>query len=88
MTDPTPDLTGALTRRIVTAFRQWVDQHGAPTWAPGATPPPPLPLSKAVLLDRYEQHTKHCPTCTQVPSLCSLCQGLSAQLVFDNCCLK
>jgi hypothetical protein len=53
----------------VTAWRQWLDQHRAPAWAPGAPPPPTQPLSKAVLLDRYEQHTKHCPTCSKVPVL-------------------
>mmetsp|Transcript_16078 Transcript_16078/g.48171 ORF Transcript_16078/g.48171 Transcript_16078/m.48171 type:complete len:558 (+) Transcript_16078:141-1814(+) len=50
--------------RIVTAWRQWLDSQGSPTWVPGA-PEPPVgeELPKSLLLDRYQQHTKNCPHC-------------------------
>lgn len=66
--------------RIVTAWRQWLDRQGTPEWAPGAAPAPTQPLPKAVLLDRYEQHTKHCPTCMKALSNFKLARVAAAAL--------
>ncbi len=43
--------------------RRWIDTQagGGPTYAPGADPL--LPLTKADLQDRWNQHTKHCLPC-------------------------
>ena len=53
-------------RRIVTAWRQWLEGKGSPGWVAGSEAPPAGLLPKAQLLDRYEQHTKHCPHCLRV----------------------
>ena len=57
---------------FVASLRAWIDRvgGGGPTYAPGAPPPPPRPLSARVALDRDTQHT----------ALCSLCQQGRAQV--------
>ena len=47
----------------VGAFHRYVSEKagGGPDWDPSA-PPAPV-LSKAALLDHFERHTRHCPTC-------------------------
>ncbi len=54
--------------RFVTAFREWLDANGGSVgWAPGVSPElPPRETRREVLLDRYESHTKHCPSCMKV----------------------
>ncbi|KAG2449747.1 hypothetical protein HYH02_005272 [Chlamydomonas schloesseri] len=49
----------------VVATRRWFEEHGGavPTCEPG-TPMPPQ-MSKAEVLERYHQHTKHCKDCSQ-----------------------
>ena len=56
--------------RFVTAFRQWLDANGGSVgWAPGVpTALPPRETSREALLDRYNSHTKHCPSCMKVRS--------------------
>ena len=55
-------------RRFVTAFRLWMDANGGSVgWAPGvSTELPPRETSREALLDRYNSHTKHCPSCSGV----------------------
>ncbi len=55
-------------RRFVTAFRLWMDANGGSVgWAPGvSTELPARESSREALLDRYNSHTKHCPSCTGV----------------------
>ena len=56
--------------RFVTAFREWFDANGGSVgWAPGVSPAlPPRETRREVLLDRYENHTKHCSSCMKVRS--------------------
>ena len=55
--------------RTVTDFRKWLDKrgHGGPIKGD----PGPILEDRRVLLDRYEQHVKHCKACTQVRACCS-----------------
>ena len=53
--------------RLVAAFRKWLDMRaggGPPTKLPKELPP--LVDRQEVFLNRYEQHTKHCPYCSTV----------------------
>ena len=52
----------------VAAFRTWFNNHAdALPWGPAAKPPPaPATCSRLELLNRYEQHTQHCPSCSAV----------------------
>jgi hypothetical protein len=66
--------------RFVISFRKQLDRV-APS-LPWRSPPsaqhahaPPLP--RTALLDRYEQHTKHCPTCLAAMELTERCLALS-----------
>jgi phenylpropionate dioxygenase-like ring-hydroxylating dioxygenase large terminal subunit len=68
--------------RIVTAWRRWLDRHGGPSWASGAVQPPAQPLPKTVLLDRYEQHTKYCPTCQKALFRFRMVRAAAAVLSF------
>ena len=57
-------------------LRRWLDEcaGGGPRYADTPAPaheaPPPavapLPLTRRQILDRYEQHTRHCPSCRRV----------------------
>ena len=55
--------------RIVTAFRQWFEERAGggpiPEGARDATADRIEP-SRAVLLDRYSSHTRHCKSCSRV----------------------
>ena len=54
--------------RTVTEFRKWLDKrgHGGPIKGD----PGPILEDRRILLDRYEQHVKHCKACTQVRTCC------------------
>jgi len=56
-------------RSFVAAFRRWLAAGGGggPAW-PQGTPRelPPRQRSREALLNRYEAHTKNCPTCIAV----------------------
>ncbi|KAK9908684.1 hypothetical protein WJX75_001402 [Coccomyxa subellipsoidea] len=50
--------------RLVAAFRKWLDERGGggpPTRLPAQLPP--LDDRQEVYLDRYDTHTRHCPSC-------------------------
>lgn len=50
--------------RLVIAVRRWIDRYGAPF--DGSSPPPPaelMPADPLQLLDRHQQHTRHCSSC-------------------------
>lgn len=50
--------------RAVTLFRQWWDMAGAHVpWADGAQPGMSSKPSREEMLDRWNSHTKFCPTC-------------------------
>ena len=51
-------------RRMVLEFRRWLDSRGGGGPTPGD--PGPLLDDRHALLDRWEQHTKHCPSCLKV----------------------
>ena len=56
--------------RLVAAFRKWLDMRGGggpPTKLPQKLPP--LVDRQEVFLNRYEQHTRHCPYCSGVSIL-------------------
>lgn len=63
-------------RRAVILLRRWLDEFagGGPRYAhstaSGHEAPLPaaasLPLTRRQILDRYEQHTRHCPSCRRV----------------------
>lgn len=52
----------------VTALHKWLTSKAAPfPWGPGALDPASLRnASRKTLLDRFEQHTQHCPSCSRV----------------------
>lgn len=51
----------------VAAFRAWLDGRGGGGPTPlAAGPLPPEPQSKEQMLDRYNQHTRFCPSCSWV----------------------
>ena len=50
--------------RTVTEFRRWLDKRGQGGPTPGH--PGPILEDRRVLLDRYEQHVKHCNACQKV----------------------
>ena len=57
--------TPAKSDGFVIAFRKWLRKVGQPTWA-HTSPLATIPfdeLPKEKLLDRYNQHTKHCSSC-------------------------
>ena len=56
--------------RTVTDFRKWLDKRGR--GGPIKGDPGPILEDRRVLLDRYEQHVKHCKACTQVRTCCPL----------------
>ncbi|EIE23397.1 hypothetical protein COCSUDRAFT_47272 [Coccomyxa subellipsoidea C-169] len=49
--------------RMVLEFRRWLDSRGGGGPTPGD--PGPILDDRQKLLDRWEQHTKHCPSCLQ-----------------------
>ena len=58
-------------RRGVVAFRRWFHgkgQGGPQYFNPGKDVIPPASMPREQLLDRWEQHTKHCPSCKRVRS--------------------
>ncbi|KAK9814221.1 hypothetical protein WJX72_002503 [[Myrmecia] bisecta] len=55
--------------RSVIAWRKWYHGRGrgGATKSTGAEPErPPKRLSRKALMDRYRQHTKHCPSCSKM----------------------
>jgi hypothetical protein len=55
----------AVLRRSVLAWRKWFHkQGGGGFWA--ASPSPAPDLAREQLLDRFHQHTLHCPACSKV----------------------
>ena len=54
--------------RMVLEFRRWLDSRGGGGPTPGD--PGPILDDRQKLLDRWEQHTKHCPSCLQVLRMC------------------
>ena len=53
------------------AWNQWLHSRGGGGWAksltgeaPG-TPPPTAYLPRRVMLDRFDSHTRHCPSCSK-----------------------
>lgn len=49
------------------AFRAWLDGRGGGGPTPlAAGPLPPEPQNKEQMLDRYNQHTRFCPSCSRV----------------------
>lgn len=59
--------------RSVLAWRKWFHKQGqGGYWRQIGREASPAPeLTREQLLDRYHQHTKHCPACSKVP--CSCC---------------
>ena len=58
--------------RLVAAFRKWLDERGGggpPTRLSGQLPP--LDDRQEMFLDRFNQHTRHCPSCMGVRSIIS-----------------
>ncbi|CAL5224847.1 g7603 [Coccomyxa viridis] len=53
--------------RTVTEFRRWLDKRGQGGPTPGH--PGPILEDRRVLLDRYEQHVKHCNACQKAMSV-------------------
>ena len=56
-------------RRGVVAFRRWFHgkgQGGPPYFNPDKDAFPPASIPREQLLDRWEQHTQHCPSCKKV----------------------
>ena len=56
-------------RRLVAAFRKWLDVRGGggpPTRLKPEEPLPALEQRQEAFLDRYETHTRHCPACMGV----------------------
>ena len=56
-------------RSFVAAFRRWLvaGGGGGPAWPEGMPRElPPRQRSREALLNRYEAHTKNCPTCLAV----------------------
>ncbi|CAL8472283.1 g11825 [Coccomyxa elongata] len=51
--------------RIVTAFRQWFDERGGGGPIAKSSEAETIETSRAVLLDRYSSHTRHCKSCSQ-----------------------
>lgn len=75
-----PAYVSSTATAVVISFRKQLDRV-APA-LPWRSPPsahhahaPPLP--RTALLDRYEQHTKHCPTCLAAMRLTERCVALS-----------
>lgn len=67
----------------VAAWRRWLDGLGSampmlPANAAALGLPPPAPLSRLEVFDRYEQHTKHCPHCLRALALCNWGLGFLA----------
>ncbi len=57
------------TGRGVVAFRRWYHgkgQGGPPYFNPGQDVLPPASIPRTQLLDRWGQHTQHCPSCQKV----------------------
>ncbi len=50
--------------RTVTDFRRWLDKRGKGGPTPGD--PGPVLEDRKIVLDRYEQHVKHCTACQKV----------------------
>ena len=55
-----------MVHRTVTELRKWLDTRGQGGPTPGH--PGPILEDRRVLLDRYEQHVKHCKACQKVSS--------------------
>ena len=58
--------------RGVVAFRRWYHgkgQGGPPYFNPDKDILPPANIPREQLLNRWEQHTQHCPSCKKVRSL-------------------
>ena len=68
---PISSLSSAVmrSRSFVAAFRRWLvaGGGGGPAWPKGMPRElPPRQRSREALLNRYEAHTKNCPTCLAV----------------------
>ena len=58
--------------RGVVAFRRWYHgkgQGGPPYFNSGQDVLPPASIPRMQLLDRWEQHTQHCPSCQKAREL-------------------
>ena len=66
--------------RAVTALRRWLGQVGPLPWARSALQPL-AGVSKRELLDRFEQHTRGCPSCSKVNPSAPLGSSTPAVLV-------
>ena len=75
--------------RLVIAFLHWLERHGAPPWPqllPGVQPPAsggPEP-QPAQLLDRHDQHTRHCASCRRALALTQRGQLAALLLAFTG----
>ena len=70
----------AAPRRSVLAWRKWFHRQGSGGfWA--ASPSPAPDLAREQLLDRFHQHTQHCPACSKVR------MHMQAQLKSGSLCL-
>jgi hypothetical protein len=65
----------------VAAWRAWLQRYGSamPLLPKKLSDLPPL-MSRRQALDRFEQHTKHCPDCMKVGS-CRVLFGLASRVV-------
>ena len=62
-----PDPVGMMGMQAVIIFRQWWEKAGAHIpWAQGAEPGMSSKPSREEMLDRWNTHTKFCPTCQKV----------------------
>ncbi|KAK9812601.1 hypothetical protein WJX72_000303 [[Myrmecia] bisecta] len=63
----------------VVGLRRWLADKagGGPEWPEGAEWAP-QDMRREVLLDRYNQHTKHCPSCSQALRVFTALQTLAA----------
>ena len=66
----------------VGAFHRFLSEHagGGPDWDRAAPPAPAL--TRASLLDHYDRHTKHCPTCLAAVSRLDRAAALLQAAVF------
>ncbi len=60
------DMTACV--QAVSKFRQWWQMVGGEVGWPAGTQPPRQDLSRYQMLERYESHTKQCPSCSKVSS--------------------
>ncbi|EIE23405.1 ISP domain-containing protein [Coccomyxa subellipsoidea C-169] len=60
--------------RIVTAFRQWFEERAGGGPIAGNADADRIEPSRAVLLDRYSSHTRHCKSCSQALGVAKVLQ--------------